>query len=242
MILFLFIPSVQCQRDEDCPFDKTCKSNECVDPCPLTICGSRAQCKPERHKGICVCPAGLQGNPYVSCTEVGCQSHEDCSYDEKCDFPSPSSGRRECVRLCITPSCAQGARCEAKNHKEICTCNYPLQGDGYISCLERKSPMGGRGVFRSRFLKTTFLSLVCTAYEPDVPECRVDADCPSKLACIRQKCQNPCVIGNPCSSSQTCVVTDSLPSRSVACQCPDRQVAGPNGECRAGIPLRLTLV
>ena len=141
---FSFHPlSVQCQRDEDCPFDKTCKSNECVDPCPLTICGSRAECKPERHKGICVCPPGLQGNPYVSCTEVGCQSHEDCSYDEKCDFPSPSSGKRECVRLCITPSCAQGARCEAKNHKEICTCIYPLQGDGYTSCLERKIPLGG---------------------------------------------------------------------------------------------------
>ena len=161
---------MQCQRDEDCPFDKTCKSNECVDPCPLTICGSRAQCKPERHKGICVCPAGLQGNPYVSCTEVGCQSHEDCSYDEKCDFPSPSSGRRECVRLCITPSCAQGARCEAKNHKEICTCNYPLQGDGYISCLERKSPMGG--VFRSRFLKqlsfllfAQLMNLMCQSAE-----------------------------------------------------------------------------
>ena len=139
-----FHPSVQCQRDEDCPYDKTCKSNECVDPCPLTICGSRAECKPERHKGICVCRPGLQGNPYVSCTEVGCQSHEDCSYDEKCDFPSPSSGKRECVKLCITPSCAQGARCEAKNHKEICTCNYPLQGDGYTSCLERKSPgVGG---------------------------------------------------------------------------------------------------
>ena len=139
-----FFPSVQCQRDEDCPFDKTCKSNECVDPCPLTICGSRATCKPQRHKGICVCPPGLQGNPYVSCTEVGCQSHEDCSDNEKCDFPSPSSGKRECVRLCITPSCAQGARCEAKSHREICTCNYPLQGDGYTSCLERKLSFCGR--------------------------------------------------------------------------------------------------
>ena len=138
LIFFSFFLPVQCQRDDDCPFDKACKSNECVDPCPLTICGSRAKCKAERHKGICVCPPGLQGNPYVSCTEVGCQSHDDCSYDEKCDFPTPSSGKRECVRLCVSPSCAQGARCEAKNHREICTCNYPLQGDGYTSCLPRK--------------------------------------------------------------------------------------------------------
>ena len=132
-IIISLFPLVDCRSDDDCPYDKTCKSNECVDPCPFTICGSRAICKPERHKGICVCPRGLQGNPFVSCTEVGCQSNDDCSFDEKCNFQT-----RDCEPLCVRSPCAPGARCEAHNHREICTCNYPLQGDGYTSCLERK--------------------------------------------------------------------------------------------------------
>ena len=132
-IIISLFPIVDCRSDDDCPYDKTCKSNECVDPCPFTICGSRAICKPERHKGICVCPRGLQGNPFVSCTEVGCQSNDDCSFDEKCNFQT-----RDCEPLCVRSPCAPGARCEANNHREICTCNYPLQGDGYTSCLERK--------------------------------------------------------------------------------------------------------
>ena len=132
--IFILQSIVDCRRDDDCPFDKTCKSNECVDPCPYTICGSRARCEAERHKGICVCPQGLQGNPYISCTEVGCQSNDDCSFDEKCDYQS-----RKCVQLCLSPNpCAQGAKCEANNHRETCTCNYPLQGDGYTSCYPRK--------------------------------------------------------------------------------------------------------
>ena len=130
---FIFQSVVDCRVDDDCPFDKTCKSNECVDPCPFTICGSRAVCKAERHKGICVCPRGLQGNPFVSCTEVGCQSNDDCSFDEKCNFQT-----RDCEPLCVRSPCASGARCEAINHRETCTCNYPLQGDGYSSCLPRK--------------------------------------------------------------------------------------------------------
>ena len=69
--------------------------------------------------------------------------------------------------------------------------------------------------------------------EPE-PECRVDQDCPSKLSCISESCQNPCRLNNPCRGSQQCVVADTLPTRSVACVCPDGTVAGGNGECKKG--------
>lgn len=68
----------------------------------------------------------------------------------------------------------------------------------------------------------------------DTPECRVDRDCPSKLACIQATCQNPCTKNNPCSTSQQCVVVDSLPTRSVACVCPEGSVLGTNGQCTQG--------
>jgi len=66
------------------------------------------------------------------------------------------------------------------------------------------------------------------------PECRVDQDCPSKLACISQSCQNPCTVNNPCQFDQRCVVIDSQPSRSVACVCPEGTAIGKNGQCTQG--------
>ena len=62
----------------------------------------------------------------------------------------------------------------------------------------------------------------------------MDGDCPSKHACIDQRCQNPCIVRNPCSGAQTCVVTDSLPIRTVGCVCPDGSVSGTSGECVKG--------
>ena len=80
------------------------------------------------------------------------------------------------------------------------------------------------------------------AQKPVEPECRVDGDCPSKHACIDQRCQNPCIVRNPCSGAQTCVVTDSLPIRTVGCVCPDGSVSGTHGDCVKGNPGRLNLL
>ena len=128
----------ECRKDPDCPFDKACVAEECVDPCKRIECGRRAECKAEQHRAVCYCPRGLQGNPIVACEEVGCTSNDDCASTEKCDFLSGSNTRKECQPLCVGRVCAQGASCEAVNHQEICTCNYPLQGDGYVTCYERK--------------------------------------------------------------------------------------------------------
>jgi hypothetical protein len=84
-----------------------------------------------------------------------------------------------------------------------------LIGDGYAACLE--------------------------AVEAEEPECRVDRDCPPKLTCMRGTCQNPCIVNNPCSSSQQCVVTSNPSSiRSVACICPEGTLAGYGGTCESG--------
>ena len=129
----------ECQIDRDCPLDKACKSQECVNPCLTTQCGSRAECEVDFHTAICVCPPGSQGNPLVACVEAGCSSNNECNTNEVCDF-APGSGfaRKECQALCHPGNCARGADCTAKNHKETCTCKFPLIGDGYAACLERK--------------------------------------------------------------------------------------------------------
>ena len=88
--------------------------------------------------------------------------------------------------------------------------------------------------FHVSFSFTKYLNHYTIAPKPVEPECRVDGDCPSQHACIDQRCQNPCIVRNPCSGAQKCVVTDSLPIRTVGCVCPDGSVAGPQGECVRG--------
>ena len=128
----------ECQDDDECPDTKRCKNYECQDPCLDIICGTRATCAAESHRPLCKCPPGLEGDPFEACTEVGCTSNFECADNEKCDYLTSSSNRKECQPLCRHNPCASGASCSASNHKEICTCSYPLQGDGYVSCTECK--------------------------------------------------------------------------------------------------------
>lgn len=64
------------------------------------------------------------------------------------------------------------------------------------------------------------------------PECRQDPECPSQLACISSHCQNPCTVANICSPDQQCRVLDTLPLRTVICQCPPDTIADSNGHCK----------
>ena len=91
---FLFLD--ECSIDNDCPFSKECRNQECVDPCGYISCGSQALCKAENHIGICYCPQGMQGNPIVNCVDVGCQHDDDCSTTERCD-----RGTGKCLPLCV---------------------------------------------------------------------------------------------------------------------------------------------
>ena len=139
MVTFVFdIFLDECKMDNDCPYNKHCKGNECKDPCLGIICGSRAECKAESHRAVCFCPLGMQGNPLISCLEVGCTSNSDCSTLEKCDYLPSAGFKKECQPLCRGNPCVSGANCRPQNHREICTCIYPLQGDGYVSCTECK--------------------------------------------------------------------------------------------------------
>lgn len=64
------------------------------------------------------------------------------------------------------------------------------------------------------------------------PECTQDAECPSQLACISSHCQNPCTVANVCSPDQECRVLDTLPLRTVMCQCPPDTIADSSGRCK----------
>lgn len=130
--LILFID--ECTKDSDCPFEKSCFEQKCINPCQRRLCGIKAECKVEYHQARCLCPKGLQGNPIVECLSVGCQQDADCNEHERCE-----RNTQECVPLCHGNPCAAGAECFAQSHKEDCRCVYPLQGDGFNFCTQSKT-------------------------------------------------------------------------------------------------------
>jgi hypothetical protein len=216
----------ECLKDDDCPVTKACVSKECKDPCLLTACGRQATCLVEYHRARCSCPSGLQGNPLVSCEQVGCRRDEDCQQEQRCDYAS-----RNCLPLCTGNPCVSGASCRAQNHKEVCQCNPPLQGDGYSFCEKRKPP-----IVASQFFWFSIIHpLSSPALAPDEPECRIDKDCPLTLSCIQESCQNLCQTRNPCSGNLVCSVEDSANGkRVVACTCPDGYFASGTSMCEKG--------
>lgn len=61
-------PLPECSRDDDCPSDKGCVNELCVNPCVVgDPCSRGAFCHVENHAPVCRCPTGYTGDPRVQC-------------------------------------------------------------------------------------------------------------------------------------------------------------------------------
>jgi hypothetical protein len=60
----------ECIQSSECPTDKACIQQRCVDPCISQPCGLGASCKVRNHSPICTCPPNYVGDPFVRCEEV----------------------------------------------------------------------------------------------------------------------------------------------------------------------------
>lgn len=195
---------LQCQSNDECSNDKQCYNNECVNPCALADpCSVNAECYGHNHRSTCRCAPGLEGNPMERCERVECHSDFECPGDKSCQ-------NQRCIDPCALDSpCANNAICLVRNHYASCRCpeDMPI-GDPKSYCERRPPP------------------------RQNEPECVMDSECPSKLACIRDTCVNPCTELTPCARTAQCSVLDSVPVRTMVCQCPEHWVPDHNGECR----------
>lgn len=66
-------------------------------------------------------------------------------------------------------------------------------------------------------LKNVLLCLVPEPIEDD--SCKIDSECPSKLACFQGICKNPCFEIQPCVANAECKVYDTEPKRTMTCSC-----------------------
>lgn len=56
----------ECVLNNECPQNKACIRNKCMDPCPGT-CGQNALCEVYNHIPMCRCPQGMSGNAFTQC-------------------------------------------------------------------------------------------------------------------------------------------------------------------------------
>lgn len=57
----------ECTLNSDCPSNKACIRNKCMDPCPGT-CGQNSECQVINHLPTCTCLNGFTGDPFKYCT------------------------------------------------------------------------------------------------------------------------------------------------------------------------------
>lgn len=184
-----------------------CYNGECLNPCILGVpCAANAECYGDAHRAACKCPSGYAGNPFDHCERVECRVNTDCPADRACL-------EHRCINPCASianPPCASNAICYAQNHAAGCRCPEHLPIGNPLAYCERATP------------------------PPEEPECRTDVDCPSRLACIKNECVNPCEELSPCSPTAQCRVLDTVPVRTMTCTCPEGWVPNVDGECRPG--------
>lgn len=186
----------ECVIDSDCPSYQSCSRSKCRDPCP-GACGQNADCIPINHSPSCTCRPAFTGDPFTYCTPL---STNRKSYSAII-YHNPSH-----VYLHDFFTAIDSDRPREPCNPSPCGPNSQCRvnnGQPVCTCLPNYigSPPGCR------------------------PECVASSECPSQLACINQKCENPCPA--PCGLNTKCVVVNHSP----ICSCMSGYSGDPFTRC-----------
>lgn len=178
------------------------------DPCQPSPCGTNAEC---HGTGICTCIPSYHGDPYVGCRPE-CVVNSDCPRTKACL-------QQHCTDPCIG-TCAQSAICHVNNHVPMCTCPDRMHGNAFVQCRPNvvmadvvdvpldpcyPTPCGPNSQCRVTFNSQATCSCLpgFSGTAPMCrPECVLNSDCLPALACLNQKCIDPCV--GACGRSAMC--------------------------------------
>lgn len=147
-------------------------------------------------------------------------------------------------RKCQDPcrgSCGLNAECRVVSHTPICLCQSGYTGDPFLTCniesaptvLERPtpcvpSPCGANAICREHNNAgacSCITGYFGNPYEACKPECLINSDCPSNMACYQNKCHDPCP--GTCGINALCNVINHNPN----CICPDKYYGNPYELC-----------
>lgn len=202
-----------------------------TNPCQPSPCGPNSQCRVVGETPSCSCLSefiGVPPNCKPECISNGeCPSILAC-INQKCKDPCPGT-------------CGQNAECRVVSHTPNCVCVEGYIGNPFVLCNLQPvqvaqvplnpcnpSPCGTNAVCKER---TGAGSCAClpdyigNPYEGCRPECVLNSDCVSNLACINNKCKDLCP--GTCGQNADCQVVNHLPS----CTCKSGYTGDPFKYC-----------
>lgn len=228
----------ECVLNTDCPHNRACIRNKCIDPCPGT-CGINAICEVNNHVPICRCPDQMSGNAFFECRPVPAPAQQNpcqpspCGPNSQCrvvqqtavcsclvDYVgSPPQCRPECV---TNSDCAANQACQNMKCRDPCpgTCGFNalcnvVNHSPFCSC---PTGMSGNPFVRCEQISKPLLNV------SNLPEIQQQL-----FTVVPQRDvtpQNPCQ-PSPCGPNSECRVSGDSPS----CSClPEFSGAPPN--CR----------
>lgn len=194
----------ECVVSSECPSDKACVNQKCVDPCPGT-CGINAQCKTINHSPVCSCQTDFTGDPFTRCFAIPRKLYElPLKYKLFSQILAPMVLPEPLppANPCVPSPCGPNSQCRDVGGLPSC------------SCLERYigSPPNCR------------------------PECIINSECTSNLACIREKCRDPCP--GSCGIGAQCSVINHVP----ICSCLEGYTGDPFSSCSPVPPTCMLLL
>lgn len=216
-------------------------------PCQPSPCGPFSQCRVVNGHAVCSCQTNYIGAPPTCRPE--CTVSTDCAQDkacinQKCRDPCPGTCglNARCNVINHNPicSCPPGqvgdpfVRCIQEESKIPSNFKVPAIHDLLLErpvvkpsgnpCIP--TPCGPNSVCRvvgDQAACSCLPNFIGRA--PNCrPECTINAECPGNLACIRERCQDPCP--GSCGVQTTCTVIKHSPN----CQC----IPGYTGDPFAG--------
>lgn len=109
----------ECIMSNDCPKNKACIRNKCIDPCPGT-CGQNAVCSVINHIPMCSCLEGYGGNAFIVCNKIQGKFKIKISFciaTIQFNFIAPVSRKP-----CDPSPCGPNSQCREINSQAVCSC------------------------------------------------------------------------------------------------------------------------
>lgn len=176
----------ECTISSECSFDKACVNQKCVDPCPGS-CGQNTICQVRNHAPICSCNNGYTGDPFSRCYPI----------------PRELSVRNNVVffNQFMNSTIAPPTIVQQQSIREPCL----------------PSPCGPNSQCRNINGHSSCSCLVNYFGVPPNcrPECTTNTECLPSLACINNRCLDPCP--GSCAYNAQCTVRNHIPT----CVCPE---------------------
>ena len=192
----------QCLNSAECPSQLACINQKCANPCPHP-CGLRTQCVVVNHSPICSCQPGYSGDPFTRCASI------------------PRKNKKK-------------KRIGVYNYSRTSvifnnlTFLAPISVPAVVSDPCVPSPCGSFSQCRDiRGVPVCTCSQNYIGIPPNCrPECSINSECSSDMACINKKCRDPCP--GSCGFGARCMITNHIP----ICDCPEGYTGNPFENCK----------